>query len=59
VAKSADGGIEEVHEDWGKFSYDPDRDAIALRGFFSEGYVNVYLMEEVAEPGNHLEFTSE
>jgi hypothetical protein len=59
VAKSADGEIEEAHEGWGMFSYDPDRDALAFREFFSEGYVNVYLMEEVAEPGNHLVFTSE
>lgn len=59
VAKRLDGEIEEVHEDWGMFSYDPERDAIVLREFYSEGYVNVYLMEEVDEPGNLLVFTSE
>jgi len=58
VAKDADGKIAEIHEDWGMFSYDLDRDTIILREFYSEGSVNIYHMEEVAEPGNQLVFTS-
>ncbi len=45
----AEGETEgEVHEDWGLFSYDPDRGRIVLRQFLSEGYVNTYVL---GDPG--------
>ncbi|MGB3716956.1 MAG: heme-binding beta-barrel domain-containing protein [Candidatus Promineifilaceae bacterium] len=59
VARDDDGNVIEVHEDLGMFSYDPDRKAIVLREFHSEGYVNVYVMEEVKEFAKQLVFTSE
>jgi hypothetical protein len=59
TAYDSDGEFVELHEDWGMFSYDPDRDAIVLREFYTEGYVNTYLMEEVGKPGKHFVFTSE
>jgi hypothetical protein len=59
VARDDAGTIIEVHEDLGMFSFDPDRKAIVLREFHSEGYVNVYVMEDVEEPTVQLVFTSE
>jgi len=59
VAHDSDGEFVELHEDWGMFSYDPDRDSIVLREFYSEDYVNICLMEEVGEPDKRLVFTSE
>ncbi len=45
----AEGETEgEVHEDWGLFSYDPDREHVVLRQFLSEGYVNTYVL---GDPG--------
>lgn len=59
VARDDDGNLIEVHEDIGMFSYDPDRDAIILREFYTEGYVNIYVAEEVGDSGGSLTFTSE
>ncbi len=42
----------EIHEDWGLFSYDPDRERIILRQFLSEGYVNTYVLESPAGGGS-------
>ena len=58
VAKDADGKIAEIHEGWGMFSYDLDRDAIVLREIYSEGYVNIYHMGMAPATGNQLVFTS-
>jgi hypothetical protein len=49
----------EVHEDWGFFSYDSDRDKIVVRQFLSEGFVNSYVLTEFAADGDSLTFTTE
>jgi hypothetical protein len=49
----------EVHEDWGFFSYDRDRDRLVFRQFLSEGYVNTYALEDAAASGDTLTFASE
>lgn len=59
IARAEDGTIIEVHEDLEIFSYDSKREKVILRGFYSEGYVNVYVMELIAEAENQLVFTSE
>jgi len=46
ISRNADGEVTEIHEDLGIYSYDPDRDVVVLREFYTEGYVNTYLMEE-------------
>ena len=46
VSRNSDGESTEIHEDMGVFSYDSDRDVVVLREFYTEGYVNTYLMEE-------------
>jgi len=47
-----DGSIKEIHEDLGVYSYDVSREKIILRGFYSEGYVNVYVMEDRTGDGS-------
>jgi hypothetical protein len=59
VAHDDEGQLVEVHDDWGMFSFDSDREAIVLREFYSEGYVNIYVMREGDDPGNSFVFTSE
>ena len=49
----------EVHEDWGFFSYDSDRDKIIFRQFLSEGFVNTYVLEQDEPGGKKLIFNSE
>lgn len=49
----------EVHEDWGFFSYDPQRQTIVFREFLSEGYVNAHFLETVEPPTDTLVFSSE
>ncbi len=39
----------EIHEDIGLFSYDEATDALILREFHSEGYVNTYRLAESGE----------
>ncbi len=54
-----DGTPGEIHEDWGFFSFDSDREKIVFRQFLSEGFVNTYVLGD-AEPGaGVLVFTSE
>ena len=54
-----DGTPGEIHEDWGFFSFDSDREKIVFRQFLSEGFVNTYVLED-PEPGAAiLVFTSE
>jgi hypothetical protein len=57
IANDEGGEVVDVHEDWEIYRYDPDGSAVILRGFYSEGYVNVYLMEAQSE--GELVFTSE
>lgn len=49
----------EFHEDWMIFSYDAERKKIILRQFHNEGYVNRYVLEEVSDGGNTLQFVTE
>lgn len=49
----------EVHEDWGFFSYDSDREKIIFRQFLSEGFVNTYILEPIEPGGKKLIFNSE
>ena len=49
----------EVHEDWGFFSYDSDREKIVFRQFLSEGFVNTYVLEPIEPGGKKLIFNSE
>ena len=49
----------EIHEDWGFFSYDPDRGKLILRPFLSEGYVNTYVLNSIDDAGKTLVFTTE
>jgi hypothetical protein len=59
VAHDDAGEVVEVHEDLGMFSYDPDRETIILREFYTEGYVITYVMKEGDKPGEGFVFTSE
>ncbi len=49
---------EEVHEDWGFFSYDSDRDLTIFRQFLTEGFVNTYVLDD-ASNASSLIFSSE
>ena len=49
----------EIHEDWGFFSHDSDRDKIIFRQFLSEGFVNTYVLNPIEPGDNRLIFNSE
>lgn len=49
----------EIHEDFGIFSYDKGRKTFMLRGFYAEGFVNTYVMEDVSEDGKSFIFLTE
>lgn len=49
----------EVHEDWGMISFDPAREAFVLREFYTEGYVNTFLLDPQALMDGVLVFTTE
>jgi hypothetical protein len=49
----------EVHEDFGIFSYDQGRKTFVLRGFYVEGFVNTYVMDDIAEDGKAFTFMTE
>jgi len=49
----------ERHEDIGLFSYDPDGQALKLRQFLSEGYVNTYVLTRAERGGRLLVFETE
>ena len=59
TTRGPDGKVLEVHEDLGLFSYDGARQLVVMRGFYSEGYVNTYLMEDTGDAKNQLIFTTE
>jgi hypothetical protein len=58
IARDENGTVIEIHEDLEIFSYDNSREKVILRGFYSEGYVNEYVMEPGTEGENQLIFTS-
>ena len=49
---------DEIHEDTGFFSYDPDREVLVFRQFLSEGFVNTYDLGQRETDGEPLVFTS-
>jgi hypothetical protein len=49
----------EIHEDFGIFSYDQSRKTFMMRGFYVEGFVNTYVMDEISEDGKNFTFLSE
>lgn len=54
-----DGTPGEIHEDWGFFSFDSDREKIVFRQFLSEGFVNTYVLDDPEPGAGVLVFTSE
>ena len=49
----------EVHEDIGFFSYDSGRKKFVLRQFHVEGFVNQYVLQNLAEDGKTMVFVTE
>ena len=49
----------EIHEDLGVISYDKRRKTFILREFYSEGYVNQFVLDEISADGKKLVFTTE
>jgi hypothetical protein len=49
----------EIHEDFGIFSYDQGRKTFVMRGFYVEGFVNTYVMDEISEDGKAFTFLTE
>ena len=49
----------EVHEDWGLFSYDRDRNQFVLRQFHIEGFVNQYRLDRPAPDARTFTFVTE
>ena len=49
----------EVHEDFGIFSYDQGRKTFVMRGFYVEGFVNTYVMDDISEDGKAFTFLTE
>ncbi len=45
----------EIHEDFAVFSYDNSKKVVVMRGFYTEGFVNKYLMS-ASEDGKTLTF---
>jgi hypothetical protein len=53
------GGGSHVHEHWGFFSFDREANALRLRQFHQEGFVNSYLLSAAASGPAKLVFESE
>jgi hypothetical protein len=49
----------EVHEDWGLFSYDQNRNKFVFRQFHVEGFVNQYVSDSLSADGKTLVFVTE
>jgi hypothetical protein len=49
----------EVHEDWGFISYDRARGTYVFRQFHTEGFVNQYLFDMIAEDDQTISFVTE
>jgi hypothetical protein len=54
-----EGKPDDIHEDWGFFSYNSDRGKLILRQFLSEGFVNTYVLSPAEADSNTLVFHSE
>src|SRR5215211_2129544 len=49
----------EVHEEWGFLSYDRARETFIFRQFHVEGFVNQYVLNELAEDSQTIGFITE
>jgi hypothetical protein len=49
----------EIHEDFGVFSYDRAKKKFVMRGFYVEGFVNTYVMDQISEDGKEFTFLTE
>lgn len=49
----------EVHEDFAIISYDQGRKKFVMRGFYAEGFVNTYVMDDMSEDGKNFTFLTE
>lgn len=49
----------EVHEEWGFISYDRARETFIFRQFHVEGFVNQYVLNELAEDSQTIGFITE
>ena len=49
----------EVHEEWGFISYDRARETYVFRQFHIEGFVNHYVLNELAEDSQTIRFITE
>lgn len=49
----------ELHQDWGFFSYDHNREKFVFRQFHLEGFVNQYVLDSLSADGKTLTFTTE
>jgi hypothetical protein len=49
----------EIHEDWGLISYDRAGETYVFRQFHIEGFVNQYLLEQIAEDRQAISFVTE
>ena len=49
----------EIHEDWGLISYDRARETYVFRQFHIEGFVNHYVLNELAEDSQTIRFITE
>jgi hypothetical protein len=49
----------ETHEDMGLFSFDRSRKTFVLRGFYVEGFVNTYILDNISADGKTLTFVTE
>jgi hypothetical protein len=49
----------EVHEEWGFISYDRARETFIFRQFHIEGFVNQYVLNELAEDSQTIGFITE
>ncbi len=49
----------EIHEDTGLFSFDQSRKTFVLRGFYGEGFVNTYILDNISADGKTFTFVTE
>lgn len=49
----------ETHEDMGLFSFDQSRKQFVLRGFYVEGFVNTYILDNISDDGKTFTFVTE
>jgi hypothetical protein len=49
----------EIHEDRGWISYDRARESYVFRQFHIEGFVNQYVLDQIAEAGQSISFVTE